>query len=440
MAPSVRRPVSFNGFKLGINNVAPDSDVPRDESGLPVSARDAENVDFRGPNGQMVRRAGVTQVLALTDAHSAYDNPEGFPYIVCRDADRLIAIAPDYSVTVLRTGLGTAPASYTLFNDDLLWTVDKAATGRLSRDLTQRPLGLPRHPGIGAAVPAAGGGLAAGTYRLAAAYMDENGEIGGASAPIAVTLAAGEGVEVTIPVPAEPEIETVRVYITAANGTEFYAARDVVAGVTSQFIGDTPRGDACDTFNLSPLPPGRIIRALNGYVLMAVDNQCYSSRALYAGLHHAGYDRIGFKSDLWMMEPVGSAADAGVYFGDERRVYWAPGASPKQFDMKVVMKKGVVPGSARWVDASVFPQLKGDAVFFQNSDGVPCLALPGGVVEQLAKDRVAMMPFESAATLVREIDGKRQIVIAGKGGTERQKMGVGDSVEVLHYRNGIPVP
>jgi hypothetical protein len=435
---SAREGVTLRGFPAGILNRVPETDVPKNEAGAPIGVRDSTNVDYVGPEGQPRRRAGATKVLTLTDGHSFFADPT-FPFGLAREADTLIAINSELQTAVLATGLGSGEASYALHNDEVLWTVPGVRTGRIAEDLSQRALGLPRPPGVPALAPAAGGGMHAGRYQVALTYANEDGEESGATLAATIDLSEGQGLTVSLPDPGAGEIEWVQVWITEANGNELFHARDAAAGSATIGISHTPRGRPLKTQHLDALPAGHLVRAQGGYLWMANDNELLHSQPLRA-LYHPGFDRIGFRSTITMMEPIGRGSNAGLYIGTAKRIYWHPGAVPKEQEQTVPRKQGAVPGTGLLVDARLFgPEYSGDAAFWMGTDGVPCLGLPGGQIIALGADTVAMSRFERGATLQREISGKKQLVVSGRGAT-RSTTATADSVEVFQFRTGIPVP
>lgn len=421
---------TFPGFPEGMNTVDDAAAIG------PRALREALNVDLHS-GGKPRRRRGRRKVLGGSNVHSLFAHPD-FPFALVRSTDQLLAFDGTFEPIVIADGLGGQPASYAELNGDLLWTVENVATGRLSPGLENRPLGVPTPPGVPQAAAAANGGLFAGAYKVALSYQLASGEEGGACAPRSVVVGDNGAIVVTLPDPEDARVEAIRVWISEPGDGVLYHAIDVVAGMPEVLIGEGPRGKDAEARHLFPLPPGHLLRVLNGIPWMATGNQVYHCEAMRPGLHHPGHHRFPFQKRIDMMQPVGQAESAGMYIASGQRTFWLAGATPKQTNQRIARSTGAVPGTGLTVPGEVFGQAAGDVAYWMASDGVPCLGLPGGQVVPLNK-QVARERFERGASLLREIAGVVQVVTAGRGGT-RSSFGAADTVEVKQYRNGIEVP
>lgn len=438
---SERDLVQLTGFPAGMNNVAPETRLPVDENGIPVACRDAVNVDF-DKAGRFRRRPGYTKVFDGTNVHSLFGHRD-FPSMLVRAEASLYALTPAGATTEIATGLGLREASYASLGRDVAWTVENLRTGRVSPALGVRPLGVPTPPGVPALTAVAAGALFAGRYQVALSYMLASGEEGGTCYPDVIDVDANGGIVVTLPVPSDLLVTAVRVWCSEANGAELYHVRDVSAGTTSYTIGAGARGKSASELGLiglEPLPPGHILRELNGILWMAWDNQVFYCEPMRPGLTHLGHNRIPYHDRITMMQPVGQASNAGMYVAAGGRTYFHAGATPKRVDMQQVYPYGAVPGTGCTVPASFFgSDYKGEAAYWMASNGVPVLGLPGGTVVPLADNTVAMTRFDRGASFVRQVNGIRQAIIAGSGG-HRNEFAARDRAVVRHMRNGIPVP
>lgn len=428
----------LRGLPAGMNNIAPDAALPTNEFGIPVAARDALNVDFT-KEGKWRRRQGHGLTIPLPDAHSVFAHPE-FPYLMARDSNTLYAMGPELEPEAVVTGLGEDATSYCVLNGELLWTIEKRATGRIDTLLVNRPLGLPNPPGVPGLAAGTNGGLHPGNYRVCLSYLDAEGEESGTCPPSpTIAIDANGAITVTL-LPPPAGIVATRVYVTEANGRDFYHAFDADPDETSVRLIEGERGDEARTPHLIPLPAGHILREINGIVLMAVDNRVHYGEAMRPRLHRPAHNFIPFAARVDMLQPVGEAESAGMYVAAGKRVYFLAGATPKQANIRMVRTYGAVPGSGLSVPAEVaaLEGIPGEVAYWMGSDGTPCLGLPNGTVKVLAKG-AAMTQFERGASLLREVNSITQFVTAGPQGPVGA-IAATDVAEVFQYRNGILIP
>lgn len=425
---------TVEGFPRGVNNVARAREVPAG------ALRVAENVDLSG-EGKPRRRQGYTKMLSGTRVQSLFGHPH-LPFMVARVDDTLVAIDGDRRrlqvAAVLAEGLGTGPATYAVFNGELLWSVAGVASGVVDAHYQSRPLGVPTPPKAACAA-GSGGGLLAGTYLVALSYMLDSGEDGGLGEATAVTVDDNGAITVDLPEP-PADVGYIRVWRSECNGTTLAHAVDEIAGVAEARLEEGDLGKDTDTQFLQPLPPGHILRTLNAQAWMAVGRELRIGRAMRPFLHHPGHDRVPYRDRIDMLEPVGEGGSAGLFVAAGKRVFFLAADRTSALNQRIAHAHGAIPGTSLVVPVKAFG-LDGDSmgVYWVDTRGVACLGLPGGNVMALTKDTVAMHRFERGASLLREVDGLRSVVTAGRGGTA-SPFGTTDSVEFVHYRNGIPVP
>lgn len=419
---------------LGMNNTTPENEPPTDERGVPRSVRDAVNVDFTDA-GKFRRRGGHGLEVPLPGAHSLFADDD-FPFLMVRDGNALYALDQALEPELVLDGLGDGETSYCELNGELLWTIEGRACGRLDSLLNNRPIAVPT-PDTPRLAQGSGGGLAAGAYRVQLTFVDAHGEHGGASEPAAIVLPENGAITVTLP-PRPASVDGTRVWVTPADGKVPLHAASVAASVDSVLVEAGPRGDALDLQDLQPLPPGQLVREINGIVLMAQDSFLLYGSAMRPRLHHPDHF-VPFKARIDMLQVVGEADAAGVYVAAGKRVYYLAGATPKQFSVRMVRTAGAVPGTGLSVSAeTVGVEAPGVVAYWMGSDGTPCLGLPGGTVRPLAKG-VAMTRFDRGASLLREANGLTQLLTAGPKGP-LGAIATSDTAEVFQYRNGKLIP
>ena len=403
--------IRLRGFPAGVNNVAPDSDLPVSEAtGAPTSLREAVNMDLVGPRKAPRRRDGY----ALKDAGSAH-SPATLVHTLFAVLDGdLLAYDRNLTPTTIRADVGDQYLSYAEVNGDLYWSSPFEFRRIRGDDLADTPgwIGCPGTPSV---EPYSTGGMAAGAYQVAMTWFDAEGRESGAAGLAVVDVAEGQGIRVYA-IPSAPEGATlVRVYLSPPDGADgvLYAAVDLTPWVTQTVLsaGMVGAGKALETLWRQPLPPCSILRFWNGRLLGAAGNLLVWSDALRFGLTtHDSYMRFGQR--ITMLEPIGDGeGNAGVFIADHQRVYWMAGGSPKDWRRVIRYDAAAVPGTSLVVDvADLGLEGSGRAVFWLATDGVFCAGLPGGQVVPLTAGRLALPDGEQGASLFREHNGLRQLV------------------------------
>lgn len=420
----------IQGFARGVNNV--DGDIANDE------LRAAVNVDL-SPEGKPRRRAGYTRLLAGTRVSSLFGHRE-FPHLLARIGQDLVVLqGAELLEEVIADELGFGAASYATLNGEVCWTVEGQATGRVNADLEVDFLGVPT-PQLPNLSAIGDGGLDAGDYQVAITYRSASGEESGATTARTVRVADNGAILLQLPDP-PMGVDAIGLYRSECNGSALYFVGEVMAGIAEYLLTQATVGAGLETQHLRPLPPGHLLRMLNGVAWIAVGNQVYHGTPGRPFLHHPGHQRLPLQARIDVMEPVGEGQEAGMFVCAGKRTHWLSGGGhAEKMSIRTAYPHGAVPGTGLVVPASVFgAQYTGLAAYWMADNGVPCLGLPGGTVTPLTENTVSMHRFERGASLLREIKGVRQVITAGRGG-EVGAFAASDQVEVTQYRNGIPVP
>lgn len=416
----------IKGYPAGINNVADETSLPKNEFGEIVAARQLVNVDL-GPDGKPRRRAGYTLHTAMTRPHSGFGDWPGALLAVENNA--LVAFDANFTKTTVRSGLGPNRVSYAVVNADCYWTNGlQLRRLTLSMEDLHAAVPCPAQPAV-AAHPT--GALAEGTYQVAVTGMDASGMESGSTLATLVTLTAGQGIRLTNLI-APPECEYIRVYVSNANGDALYHARDIPAGISAWTIGAGTRGKLLETQFLLPLAPGKIVRFFNGRLLTADDTLRWSEAFRFGLMRANNYIRFGAETTL--LEPV----DGGVYVASRafNRTLFLDGAEPSKWSQRLARPTGVVPGTGRSVPAKWFGlEQDGEVAFWLDTDGVFCLGLGNGQVVPITEGRVALPNYEQGAVLLQERAGIRQIIAAMLGGSANN-MAASDSAVATVRRHG----
>lgn len=316
------------------------------------------------------------------------------------------------SLGVVRYDVGDAFVSYAEVNGDLYWSNGREFRCIRNDNLADIP-GWIDCPGAPQVDAIAGGGMAAGAYKVAMTWFDADGRESGALGVAEVDVPAGYGVQVhSIPVAPEGAVKA-RVYISPPNEQELYAASDLLTSATNVVLGAGAGdgGRALETLWRYPLPPCETLRHWNGRLIGASGNLLVWSDALRPGLTtHDNYFRLG--ALITLLEGIGAGSDAaGVWVADHQRTYWMAGPAPATWRKLIKYDYPAVPGSSVLVKGTdIGLETTELCAFWLAANGVFCAGLPGGTLVPLTEGRLALPDGERGATLFREHNGLRQLI------------------------------
>ncbi len=322
-------------FTVGIDQLS-------DETALPRGAvRDALNVDFDS-DGLARRRPGAVPV----ESGSFHSLWRGTGIALCVKGDRLCRVTA--AGTVELASLPSAGAlSYAELGDRIVVS-NTEWIGEILPDLTVRDLGVEDGP-MGAITASATGGLPEGTYGVALSLLRGNEE--GALSPFRfVNVASGGGIMLdAIPVPTDHLVTTVRAYRTTPGGDTFYRTADFPAGLTSYVLGAGELGRIADTAHLRRMPPGAIVRAWRGRLLVARGRTLRFSEPMRYGLHSPRTGFVQEASAITMVAPV----LGGIFVGTRTGVTFYRGTTPGDWTRVALGAEPPVPGTHQAIDTSL---------------------------------------------------------------------------------------
>lgn len=428
--PNNRTP-KLGPWPLGVNNLAPEGNLPLNEYGTrPVALREADNIDLT-KEGRPRRRPGYTEVLAATMAHSGWSFP-GLRHGFFVDNGALKTFAPDGSVTDLATQVGNKPLSYAQI-DGLVFFSNADACGVIDRNLIVRPWAVPTPSGPPTVRALDGYAMDAGQYLVALAFIDELGRESPLSQVAAITLADGQGIELTFN---EGFLGLAAVYTTQANDQVLRRGNVVPVSAGATTILTTPANGLANTERvLAALPPGQVTRYSSGRQWLATGNTLLWSLPLRPGVFDPEISYAQFESSITMVEFVGAGAGgAGLYVGTEEAVYWLDGADPAQFRKVDAYPAGVVRGSPLRVPGKALNlDSPDDALVFMTRDGQYCIGNPSGQVVAIHTDRAALDMASEGAAIFVERNGMKQVVTSLKGARPNGMAAVDKAVaHVIH--------
>lgn len=418
----------------GITNLVPE------ESLRVNSLREAVNVDLVGDPELGIHprlREGRRPFVADVGAHSLWCDRAPFALYV-NGAGELKALFPDRTTQVLVTGLSVRRVSYDLINDRIYWSNGQQC-GLITLGLETLPWAVEGPPATPVCAPDAAGGLDAGTYQVAVTFVDATGRESGTGVAQGTLVEAGGGVLLSsIPQPADPvAVPIIRIYVTKTNGDVLYRHQDVASGTTDFLITARPSGAPIQTQMLFIMPPGHIVRSLNGIQLVARGRELLFSPGLRYGMVDPARGRIGFPGKLDLVEPV-TGGSPGVFVAAGDRTYFLTGSNlntTAEVGQRIVRMAGAVPGSSCRVGAEMLGlDMEGDVPVWLSKTGHFCASLPGGRVIAFNLPSAVTDGADAGAMMFRETNGHRKL-IAALSGPKPQALAARDRVSVREYRH-----
>jgi hypothetical protein len=435
--------IKLLGFPQGLDNLSAETELPIGKPGpggaVQGALRVADNVDI-DEAGKVARRRGYTLRDAQSDMHSGWSHPQ-YPYMLAVIGSNLVK----YDRTLARTtvvALTARPGTRMSYDYDAgyVYYCNGFDSGRIDLDGNRSAWALNAPIGQPLLQAHSAGGLAAGHYQVAITYRDDTGRESGSTLAATIELTAGQGIRLlNIPQPADADATWIRVYVTETNGEVLRYCQDIPAGLSTLIVGVHQAGAPLATQFHEPLPAGQIVRLYRGRMYVFRHNVLYWSEAMHygQGVLHANY--LHFNDDGALLEGVHVGNDAGLYIGAGKRTYFLSGSEPKQWQRAIAHPHGAVVGSATQVNPSILGmEGSGTLPYWLDSAGQFVVGQPGGRVQRVSDRYAAPSDVETAATLVRETGGLRQVVSTLRGGTTNP-FAVADRAEAEVWRNGVRV-
>lgn len=416
-------------WPAGVNNLAKEGHLPTD------ALREADNVDL-DRDGFVSRRDGYGQRYEGQLTHSLWGN-DLLPFGLVVDDGVLHAVHAGAAVESLGVAVGNQPLSYELINDRVFFT-NRFRSGLVTPDLQVYGWGPEEPAGQPAAVAVSGLGLPAGQYQVAITYTDLLGRESGCSTAVAVTVAAGGGIELQhIPQPSDlTATPTINVYLTTADDQVPRLYGTMPSGIMSVTIEQQAQGRALATQFLRSMPTGNIVRLHSGRQFVAEGRYMRWSPPMRYGLTDPTKHVIVYRDEIEMMEPAGRGESGGIFVASGGRTYWHGGADPESFSNRIVHASGVVPGTSRRLPGNVLGLDTTDEVLIWLArSGQFCIGGPGGSVTALKQGQAVVNDARRGAVMFREQDGLQQLVV-GLQGTRPQGLAVKDRAAAIVIYDG----
>lgn len=426
--------VRLGGFPAGVNNMARETEGPKDQDGNETALRDGVNIDLDAAGKPRLTRGTALRVAG--NAHSLHYF-QGRVLGNLNGSLRAYNMGPDNLTEEAVVANGLGPRFITYASDDFdCWWSNGVDSGRIDDNLQPRPFWVDTPNPVTVAI-AGNGGLAAGQYEVSVTVLDPEGRESGASGPVVVTLASGQGI--TVVFPAKPD-DAVRwnVYVTPPNGAVLYLCSSHMIAANGTLIGAHTAGKALETAWLFPMPPVDILRHGHNRLLGIKNSALMWSEPYRIGLmHDENVIMLGERGTL--LEPVGEGGDgAGWWVSDHKRVYWMDGADPKTWRQVVRRLHPAEPGTSIVVPGSMVGlEIDSPVAYWKGIDGVACLGLPGGQIVPLREHEFRQLSNAShGASALLQFNGIRQILTVSAGG-QANFAAASDDAEATVRRNGI---
>ena len=231
---------------------------------------------------------------------------------------------------------------------------------------------------------------------MAITWRDADGIESGTRQGELIELSEGGGIMLS-DFPTPPAfVETVSVYVTSHNGTEFYLVGDYPAWTTTAIIETGTYSVPLDNQYQGPMPPVTHVCVQGGRIYGAYGSSLYVTEPFNP--HITSLEGVSFESPITVLLPVTD----GVYVVTERKAYFMryEGDVPQRRELAY---HGAIPG------AVAFDPIN-PGVLWLGEKGL-MRGLPGGENQNLT-EHVAMPRAQQGAMTVREIDGERFAIVS----------------------------
>lgn len=367
------------------------------------AVRTAVNVDI-GRAGRFKRRTGQTLVEPGADFHSLWVSQQRGSLFLAK-GKVLGTLHEDLSYSALSTLNSTHPLNYTEYNGNIYWTSPDTFQWLPSDSSTARPVGVETPPP--AYLSEGPGPLRPGRYGVCMAFVDDRGELGGASPLQTILLKNGGGIRFSgLPI---RNGWSLNIYVTETDGEYLRLASSPPAVFPNYLMAEVPAGEACETQYLVPMPPGNFVTWLGGRLYTARGDTLYFSEPLRPHLHAPARGYIPFSGRISFIEAVMD----GLYVGDARGVWFLRGVDPVQFDQTLVSTCRAVFNSSIKIPPEHLPEQAVEspnpvALWLSTSGYV--VGMESGKTVELQPERVKVPPGLSGRTTYLFRDGIKQVV------------------------------
>lgn len=388
--------VQFADFTGLRNTVEPENM----ETGDLVTATNVDVTDAK----RLRRRKGFDAPVVSGACHSFWSS--GDIALVARGAE-LLLVNPNFTTITLRSDLTLdSPISFSRVGDRVFFS--NGYENGVIESGAARSWGLPV-PAL-PAVAKITGALRPGKYQYVTTVRGALGQESGAGLAGLIELTEPGGLAFSGFGAFSPGL-SINLYLTQPDGDQLYLAEELSTGATAAVV-TTPRDGTTllVTQFLSPPPTGSHIGYAYGRMYVAHGNRTYYSEPYAPELFDL---RKQYQSEslVTMVAPI----DGGLFIGSETDVGWVGGTDPEKGEFVSRVPYGVIPGTLAYGspdDTSGSPG--GSVVYFATTGGI-MRGTPGGVLENLTRDRYEYPTAARGAGVVRTIGGVAQYLTVLQG-------------------------
>lgn len=396
--------VRVDGWPKGVDNRSEDTDV------VEGAARDAVNVDIL-KSGKVRSRSGITARIASPNSHSVFATDK---YMVWATNDAMYVSTDGVTGTKVlsNTQLGT-PISYVEVNGEIYWS-NEYVNGKINA------AGLYEKWGIDVPYTAftlLGSSVAAGElprkYQVTCTFVTATGEESGSGDVVQVTCGDFPQISVfNIPQSSDSRVVATRLYVTNIDGSIFYSAQDVPAGITSTVLnGFFADGAQLKTMFMGPPPPGQLLDYLNGKIYIASGNVVWITNPLRYGVVDTSAGYYMWSDRVTMVKAV----PEGFFVSADKTYYIAEtSANPVEAKQTILFEHKAVEGAACSLPDST------DVVWFSEYGFVRGTA--GGRAELLTVSQLAVDAYTRGTMAYSQINGHKAITAMLQGGVANSEI------------------
>ena len=187
--------------------------------------------------------------------------------------------------------------------------------------------------------------------------------------------------------------------------------------------------------NLQAPPAGHIVRYFSGRIYIARNETVVFTEALMYDWCRPANGMFMFPDRPVLLEPSGE----GLYVSYEGATVYIHGSDPYDVRQEFVSATTAIPGASHSIDVAELglQGYTGQVPVWWTREGVLVAGLPGGNVQELTRDNLALPEHKRGAVFSVRSNGSQRIVSTLHNPGEDNRMGASDSVVAEVRRNAI---
>lgn len=366
--------------------------------------REGVNIDI-DRSGNISRRLGASIQKAGSGYHSLYSSKRG--WLFCCHKKELGFYTPSTTTFTSLVDMNDYfQVSYDELNGNVYAFNPTFSCYFPPADTTAYTVGVPLPATTPSFADASGGNLTSGKYGITYTVIGENGEESGTGPVVTVEVTNG-AIQGTL-----FEILTdvyYRIYMTTADGEEFYQAAEFEANTVSFKITHHEEGRQPRTLYLEPLPYGYFVRAYNSRLFVATNDFVFFSDVFRPHLYNPAHHFLPTTGITSLLQPV----DKGIYIGDRRGVRFYAGEDPTSFEVMEVSHEVPVYGTGISIPGDFLdPELgvgKDIVAVWLTTSGFN-IGLPNGELLRAHAQQVRLPAYIQGCSTTMLRDGRKQLI------------------------------